>query len=392
MSDSLLKKGKSFRAESIPEAVSIKFNQWVDDRKRQGHDVITLSLGEAFFQLPYFSFDNLNTDKGYHYTDSQGVPELRLAISNYLSKYHNTSVNADENIIVSAGSKIIIYMCILATINPGDEVIVFEPAWLSYEHQINLAGGKTVFIPMDQSIGNIEKFITKKTRLVIFNNPNNPVGKVHSREELSALCNLCKRHELTLLVDEAYGDFVSGDKFNSILHVEPELKNVIAVNSLSKTMGMSGWRIGYAICQSEMINSLLKINQHLITCAPSILQMYVANHFDELLETTLPQAKSYDKKRKKVAELLDNAGIPYAPGSSTFYFFLDLRNYIGDTAQLAEDMLFKHDIAMVPGVAYGISAKGYLRMSIGTESIERIGHAIETLSSLLDNKSLSEIA
>ncbi len=388
MPNGILKNLTSQRSMDIPEAISIKFNQWVDECKASGQDIITLSLGEAFFDLPDPSFDGLNLEKGYHYTDSQGVPDLRNKIANYLNKCHGTSVCANENIIISAGSKIIIFMCILAKINPGDEVLVFEPAWLSYEHQISLAGGKTTFIPIDSSLAEAEKYITHRTKLVIFNNPNNPAGRVYTQVEMMTLSEICKRNRVTLIVDEAYGDFVENGQFYSIINIEPELEHVVAVNSLSKTMGISGWRIGYAVCNQHLMKTLLKLNQHLITCAPSILQIYVAANFQSLLDKTLPQAKSFNTKRKEIAAHLDKARITHTSGSSTFYFFLDLSNYYGDTSDLAETLLFTHNIAMVPGAAYGNSTKGYLRMSIGTESVERIISAIDTLADIIKQKGL----
>lgn len=373
------------RIKNIPEAISVAFNQKVYEQKRNGQDVITLSLGEAFFDIPQYSFDHLDLEKGYHYTDSQGVPELRVKIANYYNSLFGCSVSADENILVSAGSKIIIYMCLLAAIDPGDEVIIIEPAWLSYEHQIRLAGGDVKFVPIKDSMDNIRSSITDKTRLIILNNPNNPAGKVYSKDQLIGLHKISSQNNILLLVDEAYSDFVEPGQFHSIGSLFPDFENVIAVNSLSKTMGISGWRIGYVLAKPEFIQELLVLNQHLVTCAPSILQLYLAEHFDEIHAATYPQAQKINSKRKKVETLLNKAGIETAEGSSTFYIFLNLETYTDDTYSLAEQLLKNHNIAMVPGSAYGQSTKSYLRMSIGVESIERISIAIDILKNILEN-------
>ena len=373
------------RIKNIPEAISVAFNQKVYEQKRKGRDVVTLSLGEAFFDIPQYSFDHLDFEKGYHYTDSQGVPELRVKIANYYNSLFGCSVSADENILVSAGSKIIIYMCLLAAIDPGDEVIIIEPAWLSYEHQIRLAGGDVKFVPIKDSMDNIRSSITDKTRLIILNNPNNPAGKVYSKDQLIGLHKISSQNNILLLVDEAYSDFVEPGQFHSIGSLFPDFENVIAVNSLSKTMGISGWRIGYVLAKPEFIQELLVLNQHLVTCAPSILQLYLAEHFDEIHAATYPQAQKINSKRKKVETLLNKAGIETAEGSSTFYIFLNLETYTDDTYSLAEQLLKNHNIAMVPGSAYGQSTKSYLRMSIGVESIERISIAINILKNILEN-------
>ena len=369
----------------MPEALSVKFNQMVYEHKRRGDDIITLSLGEAFFSIPKFSFDNLDTERGYHYTDSQGLPELREAISKYYNLSFNCNINLDKNILISAGSKIIIYMSILASIDPGDEVILFEPAWLSYEHQINLASGQSKFIPFSEDIENIEEYFTNKTKLIIINNPNNPSGRVYKKNELLKLVETCRSNNITVLFDEAYSDFVDKDEFYSAANLFPNFDKVIVVNSLSKTMGMSGWRIGYIITNQIMIKKILRLNQHLITCAPSILQLYLAKHFKDINKITVPQAKEIKIKRDKVQKLIDASGLKTLSGSSTFYFFIDLRSYVKDTYFLAQYLLTNHHIAMVPGSAYGKSTAGFLRMSIGTENIERIQHALNTLKQVLSS-------
>ena len=165
-------------------------------------------------------------------------------------------------------------MCIAATVQTGDEVLMFEPAWLSYEHQVTIAGAKPVFVPINAALEEIEKYLTSNTRMLILNNPNNPAGRVYTLQELIYLNSICRKHNIQLLVDEAYSDFVQPTEYFSIMSIDTDLKNSIIVNSLSKTMGMSGWRIGFAVASPDLINKLLILNQHLITCAPTILQLF----------------------------------------------------------------------------------------------------------------------
>jgi len=162
-------------------------------------------------------------------------------------------------------------------------------------------------------------------------------------------------------------------------------EGVVVVNSLSKNMGMSGWRVGYAIADERFIGALLKLNQHLITCAPTILLLYLAKYFDEILKCTLPQVRAVVEKRDRIAAKLDRLGLRYLPGNATFYFFLDIRDYTGDVLELVLYLLNNKGIALVPGSAYGASTQNFLRMSIGTETEERIEKALHVLRSVLIN-------
>jgi len=274
----------SNRVKSIPEALSIYINQIVYDLKRRKYDIITLSLGESFFDIPFFGFDKIDVEKGYHYSDSQGIPELREKISNYYSTLYNVSLNHNEEILITAGSKVAIYMVMISFANPGDEVMIHEPAWLSYPEQARLAGLKPKFIPFDCPIEKFVDYYSSKTKILVICNPNNPSGRLYTAKELEKIYNDAISRNIYVLVDEAYSDFVIDSGFRSMADIVPSKKGIIIVNSLSKNFGMSGWRIGYVIANKNEINALLKVNQHLITCAPTILLFYLARYFDDILE------------------------------------------------------------------------------------------------------------
>ncbi|WP_421782414.1 aminotransferase class I/II-fold pyridoxal phosphate-dependent enzyme [Kiloniella litopenaei] len=371
---------------SIPQALSIKINQAVYNLQRQGGDVTTLSLGEAFFDIPQFDFSELNFEKGYHYSDSAGIPELREKIASFYQKEYKAPVFSDE-IVVSAGSKPLTYMAMQAVLNPGDEVLIPEPAWLSYEEQVKLCQGTTRFISFDTPISDYHKHITDRTKLLILNNPNNPSGYLYSAEELGIIYEQCRSRGVYLMVDEAYSDFLlEGGQFNSIATVVPDKDGVIVVNSLSKNMGISGWRIGYAIASKPIRKSLLKLNQHLITCAPSILVQYVNHYFDRIIGCTLPQVRELMIKRQRVERMLSDLDLACLPGHGSFYFFISADAFEGDVYDLALYLLLEHHIALVPGVAYGASTSRYLRLSFGAEPDEKIFEALKTLKQALSLK------
>ena len=374
----------SDKVKEIPQALSVYINQLVYDLRRKQRDIITLSLGESFFEIPYFDFRNLDFERGYHYSDTRGLPILREKIARYYCTQYNTSINA-EDIIISAGSKIIIFMCMQAVVSTGEEILIHEPAWLSYKEQAHLIGANVKFIPFNQPCDQFSAHFTKNTRMLILNNPNNPAGRIYNARELVVLYQECRKRNIYLLIDEAYSDFVLDDSFNSIARLVPSLDGVIITNSVSKNMGMSGWRIGYAIADKKVLSALLKLNQHLVTCAPTILQLYLSEYFDNILDYTLAQVKDVVEKRKRIAKRMDEIGLKYLPGSTTFYFFVETSKYCGNIHDLALYLLFEKGISVVPGAAYGETTKEFIRISIGTESEERIDQALLIIQDLLNS-------
>jgi aspartate aminotransferase/aminotransferase len=375
-------------AAQSSEALSIKYNTEVYEKQRRGEDVIVLSLGEAFFDLPLFSFDNLPYPKIYHYSHSRGIPELRQKLSKYFFETYDVSYDYEKEILITAGSKIAIYMCLMAILNPKDEVLVYEPAWVSFTEQIRLAYGIPVHIPYDETIYNFEKYITDKTKLIIINNPNNPTGKVYSLEELSYLYQLAKKYKLYVLSDEAYSDFViDQNEFISFANLDTEKKHTIVINSISKNFGISGWRLGYVITNPNLISELLKINQHLITCPPTILEYYVDKHFDEIISITKPQIKDLTLKRKQITDYINSLSLEFLPGTTTFYFFISISKSKLNSEEFCWKLLQEHHISTVPGIGYGKSCDKFIRVSIGSESIERVKKGLKIITNLISSTS-----
>ena len=378
------------KAIEIPKALSIYLNELVDVLKKKKKNITSLSLGESFLDVPYFGFDDIDFTKGYHYSDSKGLPELRKKISHYYNKNYNSKID-HENIIVSAGSKIILYMCFLAIINPKDEILVHEPAWLSYKEQIKLAGGKVKYFPHYESLSKLEKYVEKKTKAMVISSPNNPAGRLYSRKELNLIYKICLKKNIYLIVDEAYSDFVLNKKFISCSNIDKSLKNLIIVNSLSKNLGMSGWRIGYLISNESFVDIVQTLNQHLLTCAPTVLQMYIIKNFEKILSFTKPQIKNLLQKRKRIEKMLKDLKLKYIKSSSTFYFFLYASEFQKDIFNFAINLLLDHNISIVPGQAYGENTNNFFRISIGTETEKNIHEALKIIKYNLLNKKYSNI-
>lgn len=372
----------------IPQALSVYLNQLVYELRNRKKNIITLSLGESFFDIPYFGIENIDFTRGYHYSDSKGLKELRVKIAEFYNQYYNSKIKYDS-VLISAGSKIILYMCFLSLLNNKEEILIHEPAWLSYKEQVKLANGKPKFFPYDEKLTNLEKYINKKTKAFVINNPNNPVGKLYSKKELKFIFDICKKKKIYLIVDEAYSDFVINKKFFSCVNLDIKMKNLIIVNSLSKNLGMSGWRIGYLMSNTEFLKLIEKLNQHLITCAPTFLQMYMEKNFDKILSYTLPQIKNLLEKRKRIQKFLDKLTFKYLDGDSTFYFFIDISEYKQNAFTFCINLLIDELISIVPGNAYGEKTNNFLRISIGTESEDKIYQSLKILKHNLENKKYS---
>lgn len=371
--------------EGVGEATSIRYNNMVYDLQRQGKDVIVLSLGEAFFELPVHSLGDLPSPDLFHYSHSRGLPGLRAKLASYYEKSFGVTAAPESQVLVTAGSKIGIFMTLLALLDPGDEVIVHEPAWVSYVDQIRLCRGVPVLMPHDAEWGDVGRFVSPRTKVIIMNTPNNPRGSLVSTEELGIVHDVAERGGLHLLSDEAYAEFVpEGSRFVSAGDGDPQLDHTVIVNSLSKVFGVSGWRIGYLLSNAPMISAILMVNQHLITCAPTVLCQYVERHFEEFLGLARPQIAAVLKKRRAVTDHLDQLGFDYLPGEATFYLFVSIAGSALGSEEFCRQLLVDRGVSVVPGVGYGPTCDGFVRVSVGTESLHRTFRGLDAIRDLVD--------
>jgi aminotransferase len=370
--------------EASIEAVSIRFNNLVYELKGKGVSVTVLSLGEAYFDVPLASFSDLPFPALYHYSHSRGIPELREAVARYYAREFGASIDPATQLVMTVGSKAAIYFAMMAVLNPGDEVLIHEPTWVSYPEQVKLLGGKPVMMPYDCGIKDYGRFVTARTKVIIVNNPHNPRGEVLSRADMEHLLGVARGCGAFILADEAYSDFVLDGGFTSFARIDPELRTTIVCNSISKNFGISGWRLGYVFTRSDLIYQILKLNQHVVTCPATILQYYVAKYWDDLQKVCRPQIADLAKKREQVAAMLTSYGLAYLPGSSTFYFFVSIGPAKLTSEEFATRLLQEHHVAVVPGSGYGGSCDAFVRVSLGTEPLERIEAAFGKIRRLID--------
>jgi len=377
--------------EDVATAMSIKFNNFGNAMKAAGEDVTICSFGEAYFDIPLYPFDTLPFPSLYHYSDSRGLPGLRQKLAAYYDSQYGVPVDATSEIVVTAGSKLGVHMSFMALLEPGDEVVVPEPAWVSYSEQARLCHANPIMVPYDVPVTELGNWITPRTRALVICSPQNPTGRVYTRDELRYLHGVAKEHGIYLISDEAYSDFVSTDPFVSAGLDDPEKEHTIICNTMSKGWGLSGWRIGYLISNPVVMAQLLKISQHLMTCPPTMLEQYLERHFDDILAITKPQIREVVEKRAMLGRYMDEIGLRYMDGSATFYFFVSIAPSTLKSEEFGMRLLSDHKVVAVPGVGYGKSCDGYMRVGIGTESMDRMKAALRSIKALIEATSAPDL-
>jgi len=370
-------------AFDVEQAMSVKYNSIVYDLQKKGEGILVLSLGEVFFDIPLMPINTLPLPDLYHYSSSRGIPELRKKLSGFFVANYGVSVDYEKEILITAGSKAAIYFAFISILNPGDEVLIHEPYWVSYPEQVKLCYGVPVAVPFGEKVYDFEKYITSQTKVIVINNPQNPTGYLYSEKELSFLFDLAKKYNLWVFSDEAYSEFVQEEEFVSFGKIDSDKSRSVIFNSISKNFGVSGWRLGFLVGNEKLIDAVLKINQHLITCAPTILEYYVDRYFYDVLAITSPLIRDLMNKRKLVADFLDEIELYYLPGTATFYFFVSIVPSLLTSEEFCIRLLNEKKISVVPGIGYGVSCDQFIRLSIGTTSLDEIKYAITEIKNLI---------
>jgi len=343
-------------------------------------DVISLAQGIPSFDTPECIKRRVvrALDRGVvaKYSISPGLPELRELIELRLAK-ENMFYDWEKEIIVTAGSIQGITASILAITDPGDEILIPEPTYTSYSEVITLAGCKPVFVPLNEKQGwtfEIEKYeqaITDKTKAIFFCNPNNPTSTIYTKNDQLKLAELAKKHELYIITDEVYKDFLyNSERIFSLAEIPELRKIVIRIYSFSKAYAMTGWRVGYVQSDESITKEIIKVHDCLVTCAPVISQ-YAAMGALEMGEKDLKIFnKEYIKRRDLICKRLDNLNhvFTYVRPKSAYYVFPKINPKIknsDNSFKFVLNLLSKTHVAFVPGFAFGPNGEGHIRMSFG---------------------------
>ena len=360
------------RIHHLAESQTIKMAKMGRELAAKGIDIINLSFGEPDFNTPEYIKNAAKQalDENYtFYTPVAGYPELRKAIAGKLKRENNLAYDFDQ-IVVSTGAKQALANAILCLVNPGDEVIIPTPYWVSYSEMVKLAEGVSVFIDttVEQNFkitaAQLEAAITPKTKAFFFSSPCNPTGSVYSREELAELVKVFEKYpEIYIISDEIYEHINFGEKHESIAQFPSVKERVVVVNGFSKAYAMTGWRIGYLAANKEVAQACDKIQGQFTSATCSITQRAGIAACEGGLESVLKMKEAFLKRRNLVYELLKNIpGIKSNLPSGAFYFFPDVSAYFGKAHQgvviknaldLSLYLLNEAHVAIVSGEAFG---------------------------------------
>lgn len=386
------------RAANIKPSPTLAVTAKAAELKAAGRDIIALSAGEPDFDTPEHIKEaaiKAIRDGKTKYTAAGGMPELKQAVADKFRRENDLAYNPDQ-VLVSCGAKHSIYNVMQALLNPGDEVIIPSPYWVSYPDMVKLGGAEPVVIRAGirqrfKITGKqLERSITENTRLVMFNSPSNPTGVSYSDTELAELAAVLVEHpEIVVLTDDIYEHILWGqDGFRNIVNVCPELADrTVVVNGVSKAYSMTGWRIGYLGGPPALVKAAQKI-QSQSTSNPSSVSQYAALAALNGDQTYINESTAIFKQRHDFVLAGLNAidGVECTPSDGTFYSFpnmqgvIDKLDGIKNDVELGEYLLEQAEVALVPGSAFG--AKGYMRLSYAT-SMENLETAIERLRDAL---------
>jgi aspartate aminotransferase len=370
----------SARLERIEESATLKYSKKAKDLISQGVDVINFTLGEPDFDTP----ENI-TEATYramkmgetHYSAAFGIPQLREAIAEKLRTENNIPAKS-KNVVVTQGAKLAIFEALMTVIDDGDEVLLFDPAWVSYEACIKMAGGIPVWVPTDPDNNfqpiDLSKYITPKTKMIILNTPCNPTGAMLDKTGLQEVADLAIDHDFLVMSDEIYEKITYGKRNISIASLENMADRTLTVNGFSKAYAMTGWRLGYLSVPESILPSLEKIQSHSISNATTFLQYGAIEALTGPQDALIQMQKEFEERRGILVKGLNNLGVKCALPDGAFYAYPDVGEF-GSGEEITDRLLEEVHIAVSPGVAFGESGKNSLRISYAT-SKERIQEAL----------------
>lgn len=359
---------------------------------------ISLGVGEPDFPTPWSVRDAAikSIQKGItQYTSNGGLPELRKKIAEYMEERFSLSYEPLSEVIVTVGASEGIDITLRALLNPGDEVLIAEPCFVSYAPCVRLCNGVPVPVSCDFEHSfkllpeAIEAAVTPRTKAILFNYPSNPTGAVMSEEELVAVAKVIKKYNLIALSDEIYSELTYSGKHVSIASLPGMQERTVVLNGFSKAFSMTGWRIGFLCAPKELAGVILKIHQYVIMCAPTPSQYAALAALTEGLEDGFSVVEEmrneYDKRRRFVYESLKSMGLETFEPLGAFYIFPQVSALGLDGDSFAEELLAAQAVAVVPGSAFGTFGKDNVRISYAY-SMRDLDRAIERIQKFISAK------
>ena len=354
--------------------------------------VISLGVGEPDFATPWHIRESAieSLGKGYTmYTSNSGMPELCQELSLYLKNNYNLEYNPDSEILITVGVSEALDLTMRAILNPGDEVIMPDPCYVSYDSCVVLAGGIPVMVPTTEEnhfeliANDVEAKVTDKTKAILLGYPANPTGAVMSRDKLAEIAEVAKRHQLLVISDEIYAKLVYGVEHTCFATI-PEMKeSTIFLGGFSKAYAMTGWRIGYAAANKEIIAAMTKIHQYTMLCAPIMGQVAATEALKSGEDSAAEMVKDYNRRRLVMVKGLCDIGLSCFEPKGAFYAFPSIKRTGMTSEEFAERLLTEEKVAVVPGSAFGQCGEGYIRCCYAT-SLADIEEALSRMKRFVD--------
>jgi aspartate aminotransferase len=362
------------RVQGIEESATIKMGQLAEQLRAEGKRVMNFTLGEPDFKTPEHICDAAKEalDRGYtHYTSSAGIKELRDAIAEKLRTENRVEARA-ENVIVTPGGKQAIYEAMMGLLDEGDEAILLDPCWVTFEAAVKLAGGQPRWVNRLEAPLRYEALAaaaSEKTKLVVINSPHNPAGYVLRDHELQEVAEFAREHDLMVLSDEMYEKIRYDRAHTSIASFEGMVERTILINGFSKTYAMTGWRIGYALAPPEILQGMLKIQQHSVSCAASFVQYAALVALQASQDCVVEMVAEFKRRREVIVKRLNAMGLRCVNPEGAFYAFVHAPRDRNDIT-FTERLLKEAHIVVTPGSAFGTAGKGYVRFSFAASMVD----------------------
>ena len=353
-------------------------------------DIISLGVGEPDFVSPWTIREACvySLEQGYTmYTSNYGLPELRYEIVKYLYERFGLSYDEKTDVIVTVGASEAIDMALRTLLSPGDEVLIPEPCYVSYQSCTLMSHGVPVAIPTTEENGfrltpqDIEARITPKSKVLILSFPNNPTGAVMSREEMVALAQVAIDHDLIVISDEIYCELSYEQEPVSMASIPGMKDRTILVSGTSKAFAMTGWRVGYIACHKDFIEEMVKIHQYTILCAPIMGQKAAIEAFRNGIKEIDKMRNEYDRRRRYIVKRTEEMGMDMVTPQGAFYAFPSVKKYGMSSDEFATGLLREKHVAVVPGTAFGDCGEGFIRCSSATS----MPHIIEAFHRIEDD-------
>ena len=357
-------------------------------------DAISLGVGEPDFDTPWHIRDEgiYSLEKGRtFYTSNAGLKELKEEICTYLKRKQGVTYNPTDEVLITVGGSEAIDIGLRAVINPGDEVLIPQPSYVSYEPCVIMAGGVPVIIELKGenefrlTAQELEDAITDRTKVLVLPFPNNPTGAIMERKDLEAIAAVIRKHDILVMSDEIYAELTYKEKHVSIVEIEGMQERTILINGFSKAFAMTGWRLGYACGPKEIIEQMLKIHQFAIMCAPTTSQYAAVEALKNGDNDVQEMRTAYNQRRRYLMNAFREMKLECFEPFGAFYVFPCIKEFGMTSEEFASRFLEEEKVAVVPGTAFGDCGEGYLRISYAYSlddlklAIGKLAHFVEKL-------------